>query len=72
MNEPDLLHGYAAIAAHLGLTARQAEQMAANGLPTFKVGRTVCARRSTLAQHFAEQERQIARDEADRALGRDL
>jgi hypothetical protein len=56
MTEPDLLHGYQAIADHLGLSRRQAEHMAANGLPTFKVGRTVCARRSALARYFAEQE----------------
>lgn len=60
MHEPetDLLYGMTAIGDHLGLTARQAEHLAAKGvIPTFKLGGTVCARRSTLAKHFAEQER---------------
>lgn len=53
----DLLYGMEAIGAHIGLTARQVEHLAAQGeLPTFKLGRIVCARRSTLAKHFAAQE----------------
>lgn len=54
----DLLHGVAAIAAHLSMTAKQVYHMHGNGqLPTFKIGKTVCARRSTLAKHFEAQER---------------
>lgn len=54
---PDLLYGLEAIGAHVGLTARQVEHLVGKGeIPTFKMGRTVCARRSTLASHFAAQE----------------
>lgn len=54
---PDLLYGLEAIGEHVGLTARQVEHLVAKGeMPTFKMGRTVCARRSTLAKHFAAQE----------------
>lgn len=53
----DVLYGLAAIGAHLGITARQAETIVnRRDIPTFKLGRIVCARRSTLARHFAEQE----------------
>lgn len=53
----DLLHGVNAIAEHLNLTAKQVYHLHGNGeLPTFKMGKTVCARRSTLAKHFAAQE----------------
>lgn len=55
--ETDLLYGLGAIGKHLGLTARQVEHLVEKGLPTFKLGRTVCARRSALARHFAEQEK---------------
>jgi hypothetical protein len=58
MTAPDLLYGLAAIGEWLGLTARQAEAIVARGdIPTFKMGRIVCARRSTLGKHFAKQER---------------
>lgn len=50
----DLLYGLAAIGSHIGLTARQAEHLIAKGeIPTFKMGRTVCARQSELEAHFA-------------------
>ncbi|KQT50157.1 hypothetical protein ASG52_08355 [Methylobacterium sp. Leaf456] len=53
----DLLVGMAAIARHLGITERQGWHLKdACDLPTFKQGRTVCARKSTLAQHFAARE----------------
>ncbi|SNT05989.1 hypothetical protein SAMN06295912_13535 [Sphingomonas laterariae] len=58
-NDPptDLLTGCDAIAKHLGWTTRQVKHRVATGeLPTFRTGRTVCARRSTLAKHFAAQE----------------
>lgn len=55
--ETDLLHGVAAIAVHLSMTRKQVYHLHDRGqLPTFKVGRTVCARRSTLASHFAALE----------------
>ena len=53
----DLLYGADAIASHLELTKRQVLHLHEKGeIPTFKTGRTVCARRSTLAKHFAAQE----------------
>ncbi len=56
---PDLLTGVKAIAAHLGWTERQVLHQHEKGLiPTFKQGRLVCARRSTLAKHFAKRERE--------------
>ncbi len=63
MNDPvneaqsDLLHGVQAIALHLSMTRKQVYHLHERSqLPTFKMGRTVCARRSTLAKHFAAQE----------------
>lgn len=54
---PDLLYGLDAIATHVGLTVPQVKwQIAKSGWPTFKQGAIVCARRSTLAKHFAAQE----------------
>lgn len=53
----DLLYGLEAIGKAIGLGARQVQHLHDKGdLPTFKMGRTVCARRSTLAKHFAAQE----------------
>jgi hypothetical protein len=64
----DLLHGVNAIAEHLNLTAKQVYHLHGNGgLPTFKMGKTVCARRSTLAKHFAAQEAAAARSSAGEA-----
>lgn len=46
---PDLLYGMPSIAAHLGLTEAQGYHLHANRtLPTFNIGRRVCARRSDL------------------------
>lgn len=56
-DDDDLLYGVAAIAAHLSLRARVVYHLhSAKLLPTFKIGGRVCARRSTLAAHFATQE----------------
>lgn len=53
----DLLMGADAIAAFLGVTRRQTYHLAYGGiLPTFKLGGTVVARRSTLTRWLAEQE----------------
>jgi hypothetical protein len=55
--DTDLLYGVGQIAGHLRMTARQVYHLHDQGhLPTFKLGGKVCARRSRLAQHFAEQE----------------
>lgn len=69
-NDPptDLLTGYSEIAAACGWTLRQTQARAERGeLPTFRLGagRTVYARRSTLARHFAEQEKAAARSARD-------
>lgn len=46
---PDALYGLKAVAAHVGMTFRQAKHRAATGeLPTFKMGKTVCASRASL------------------------
>lgn len=65
----DLLTGHEQIAGHLGWTIRQTKHRDAAGeLPTFRMGsgRTVYARKSTLAKHFAAQEAS-ARQSDDRA-----
>lgn len=55
---PNLCHGLDEIARHLGLEERQAKHLNDTGrLPTFKLGRNVCALRSTLDAWLAEQER---------------
>lgn len=55
--ETDLLYGLEAIGKAIGLGARQVQHLHDKGdLPTFKMGRSVCARRSNLAKHFAAQE----------------
>lgn len=47
--KPDLCHGYEEIGSHLGLSARQVKYLSEVGqLPTFKLGRIVCALRSKL------------------------
>ncbi len=55
--ENDLLAGVAAIAAHLNMTERQVYHLhETDSLPTFKLSGKVCARKSTLAAHFAALE----------------
>lgn len=59
----DLLTGHEEIAGHLGWTVRQTKHRDSAGeLPTFRMGggRTVYARKSTLAAYFAEQEAKAA------------
>lgn len=53
----DLLYGAAPIADFLGMTEKQARHRIERGqVPTFRIGGTVCARRSTLNAWLAEQE----------------
>lgn len=53
----DLLYGVPAIAAFLGLQVKQLRHRIAEGyVPAFRIGGTICARRSTLNQWLAEQE----------------
>jgi hypothetical protein len=54
---PDLLYGMPAIAKHLGLKTAQARHLSDKELlTTFKIGKLVCARRSTLNAWLVEQE----------------
>lgn len=56
-NAGDLLLGANAIAAALGIKRRQAYRLIYDGdLPTFKLGGSVAARRSTLAQWLSQKE----------------
>lgn len=57
----DILRGADAIAAHLGFPRRAIYHLVAKGrLPHFRLGDTVCARRSTLARWIEQQEAQAA------------
>jgi excisionase family DNA binding protein len=50
----DLLYGTRAIATHLGIPVRAAEHLIeTRRIPFFKIGRTVCARRSRLEEHIS-------------------
>ena len=53
----DLLYGAHAIAEFLGIKERAAYHLIeTRRIPFFKIGKTVCARRSTLAARIAELE----------------
>lgn len=55
---PELLYGLNQIGGHLGLSVRQAKHLHDESrLPTFKIGRTVCARRSDLDSWLEAQAR---------------
>jgi hypothetical protein len=57
-SDQDLLYGVDAIATHLGLSKKIIyHQHDREMLPTFKIGRRVCARRSELEAHFARESR---------------
>lgn len=67
IQESDILTGHKAIARFLGLSPRQVSWHDEQGnLPTFRIGRTVCARKSTLLQWIEDQE-QARRDERKKA-----
>lgn len=52
----DLAYGLKAIAAHLGVTPRQAQWLHESGkIPTFKMGNAVCALRSAIDRALAER-----------------
>lgn len=53
----DLLYGASAIADYLGVTKRAAYHiLAKNRIPSFKMGRTVCAKRSSIDAALAKVE----------------
>ncbi|TGP88918.1 MULTISPECIES: DNA-binding protein [unclassified Mesorhizobium] len=57
----DILEGAAAIAAWTGFKRRAVYHAVANGhLPHFRMGETVCARKSTLLAWIAQQEGRAA------------
>lgn len=59
LSSADLLYGVKAIGAFLGLTRPQAQhRIDAGELPTFRMGGTICARRTTLRAHLAKLERE--------------
>ena len=54
----DVLNGYIEIASFLRITVRQAKHRAAIGaIPTFKIGRSVGARRSSILNAITKAER---------------
>lgn len=64
----DLLRGLKAIGDHIGMTERQVQHLHENGdLPTFTLGRRVCARKSALARHFAALEDKAASNDNSKA-----
>lgn len=57
----DILRGADAIAAFLGFPRRAIYHLVSKGaLPSFRLGETVCARKSTLTAWISEQERAAA------------
>ncbi len=55
----DLIRGVKKISAELGWSPRQTfHAHEAGHIPTFKIGRAVCARRSTLRDHITRLERE--------------
>ena len=62
----DVLYGVPAIAEAFRLKLRQVYHLKdEHGLPTFKVGRTVCARRGAVTAWLAEREAAGRVDRAD-------
>lgn len=53
----DILHGADAIAVYLGIERRAVYHAVAKGyLPSFRIGETVCARKTTLVKWIVAQE----------------
>ena len=60
----DLLYGAKAIAQHLGLEEKPTRhRIYRKIIPTFKIGDTICARRSTIAEWLAELEAKAGADD---------
>ncbi len=60
-NHIDLLHGVRAIAEFMSLPERTVyHAVARKHLPTFRIGQSICARRSTLMEWVEQQERAAA------------
>lgn len=57
-SQPDLLYGAPAIAQFLGLRLRMTYHLIEKGsIPSFKIGKKICSRRSSLSTWLDEQER---------------
>lgn len=55
--DPDVIYGMPAVAEYLRIKVRQAEHLKEkHKLPTFKIGRIVCARLTKLVHWVAERE----------------
>ena len=66
MENADLISGARAIASRLGLTERQVRHHHELGrIPTFKIGTTIVARRSTLNAWLAECAAKAAAERAE-------
>lgn len=60
-NAADLLYGASAIANYLNVSRAIVYHMVADAtIPTFKLGKTVCARMATLDKWLADQEARAA------------
>lgn len=70
-NSAGLLHGLAEIARYLSMRPRTAKHHhEAGSLPTFRIGRGVCARKATLDRWLADREAAAARAKREaRELG---
>lgn len=56
-NEPQVLYGVAAIATFLGIEEKACRhRVEAKQIPTFKIGRMICARPSSLRTWLAAKE----------------
>lgn len=62
LNDEALLYGVPAIAGYLKMDPRKVYHLKdKHGLPTFKIGETVCARPSAIRAWLSEQERATGR-----------
>lgn len=66
LSADEVLYGMPAVAEAFGWRTRQAEHLKEkHGLPTFKIGRVVCARRSAIAQWLAQREAEARKPSPD-------
>lgn len=56
-NDNKIIMGAAAIAAHMGITRRQAYRLIYDDMPTFKLGGTVAARPSEITDWLENKRR---------------
>ena len=56
MEDPDHLHHWPAIGAHLGIKPDAARHLSrTQGLPTYRLGKTVCASKKALSEWLASR-----------------